>query len=121
MAKPYQEAKSVLKSYLERKGYGQWVEKPPISDHFSMWGPPTDATSTAMACLVFYILKLHAKLLFGLHVCFVQLLFLDGKNVRHFQTTDVHMFVDWGNLLDLKFIYTSAKISNKTSSRLTIV
>ncbi len=45
MAKPYQEAKSVLKSYLERKGYGQWVEKPPISDHFSMWGPPTDAMS----------------------------------------------------------------------------
>ncbi len=79
MAKPYQEAKSVLKSYLERKGYGQWVEKPPISDHFSMWGPPTDAMSTAMACLVFYILKLHAKLLFGLHVCFVQLMFLDGK------------------------------------------
>lgn len=36
MAKPYQEAKNILKSHLARKGYGQWVEKPPISDHFNM-------------------------------------------------------------------------------------
>ncbi|KAK3558528.1 hypothetical protein QTP86_018998 [Hemibagrus guttatus] len=36
MAKRYQEAKSVLKSYLVMRGYGQWVEKPPISDHLTM-------------------------------------------------------------------------------------
>ncbi|TSK45886.1 Adenosine deaminase domain-containing protein 1 [Bagarius yarrelli] len=36
MAKQYQEAKSILKSYLAMRGYGQWIEKPPISDHFIM-------------------------------------------------------------------------------------
>lgn len=36
MAKPYQEAKSVLRSYLAQQGYGSWVAKPPVSDHFSM-------------------------------------------------------------------------------------
>ncbi|KAL0974278.1 hypothetical protein UPYG_G00218150 [Umbra pygmaea] len=36
MAKPYQEAKSVLRSYLAQKGYGSWVMKAPVSDHFSM-------------------------------------------------------------------------------------
>ncbi|XP_026865414.2 adenosine deaminase domain-containing protein 1 [Electrophorus electricus] len=35
MAKPYQEAKSVLKSYLAIRGFGQWVEKPTVSDHFT--------------------------------------------------------------------------------------
>ncbi|KAG9345562.1 hypothetical protein JZ751_008706 [Albula glossodonta] len=34
MAKPYQEAKNVLKSYLLQKGYGSWLMKSPISDHF---------------------------------------------------------------------------------------
>ncbi|XP_047675139.1 adenosine deaminase domain-containing protein 1 isoform X2 [Tachysurus fulvidraco] len=36
MAKRYQEAKSVLKSYLAMRGFGKWVEKPPISDHLTM-------------------------------------------------------------------------------------
>lgn len=36
MAKPYQEAKSVFKSYLSQKGFGSWVEKPSVSEHFSM-------------------------------------------------------------------------------------
>ncbi|XP_048102088.1 adenosine deaminase domain-containing protein 1 [Alosa alosa] len=36
MAKPYQEAKSVFKSYLAQKGFGSWVEKPSVSEHFSM-------------------------------------------------------------------------------------
>ncbi|XP_042558691.1 adenosine deaminase domain-containing protein 1 isoform X2 [Clupea harengus] len=36
MAKPYQEAKSVFKSYLALKGFGSWVEKPSVSEHFSM-------------------------------------------------------------------------------------
>ncbi|KAM4621936.1 adenosine deaminase domain-containing protein 1 [Polymixia lowei] len=36
MAKPYQEAKNVLKSYLVQQGYGCWLAKPPVSDHFSM-------------------------------------------------------------------------------------
>ncbi|GAA6093039.1 adenosine deaminase domain-containing protein 1 isoform X3 [Tachysurus ichikawai] len=36
MAKRYQEAKSVLKSYLATRGFGKWVEKPPISDHLTM-------------------------------------------------------------------------------------
>ncbi|XP_036407693.1 adenosine deaminase domain-containing protein 1 [Megalops cyprinoides] len=36
MAKPYQEAKNVLKSYLSQQGFGSWLVKPPVSDHFSM-------------------------------------------------------------------------------------
>lgn len=36
MAKPYQEAKSVFKFYLSQKGFGSWVEKPSVSEHFSM-------------------------------------------------------------------------------------
>ncbi|KAL2083327.1 hypothetical protein ACEWY4_021100 [Coilia grayii] len=36
MATPYQEAKSVLKSYLAQQGFGSWVEKPSVSEHFSM-------------------------------------------------------------------------------------
>lgn len=39
MAKPYQEAKSVLKLYLATRGYGQWIEKPPISDYLTAWRP----------------------------------------------------------------------------------
>ncbi|KAI5626846.1 adenosine deaminase domain-containing protein 1 [Silurus asotus] len=36
MAKSYQEAKNIMKSYLAMRGYGQWVEKPPISDQMTM-------------------------------------------------------------------------------------
>ncbi|KAJ8372098.1 hypothetical protein AAFF_G00294620 [Aldrovandia affinis] len=36
MAKPYQEAKNVLKSYLSQKGYGSWLVKSPVNDHFSV-------------------------------------------------------------------------------------
>ncbi|XP_071772298.2 adenosine deaminase domain-containing protein 1 [Centroberyx gerrardi] len=36
MAKPYQEAKNVLRAYLLQQGYGSWLLKLSVSDHFSM-------------------------------------------------------------------------------------
>ncbi|XP_072252429.1 adenosine deaminase domain-containing protein 1 [Leuresthes tenuis] len=36
MAKPYQEAKNVLRAYLYQQGFGSWLEKISISDNFSM-------------------------------------------------------------------------------------
>ncbi|XP_032410168.1 adenosine deaminase domain-containing protein 1 [Xiphophorus hellerii] len=35
MAKPYQEAKSVLRAYLSQQGFGSWLEKLPGSDNFN--------------------------------------------------------------------------------------
>ncbi|KAM4586438.1 adenosine deaminase domain-containing protein 1 [Fundulus diaphanus] len=35
MAKPYQEAKSVLRAYLCQQGFGSWLEKLPEGDNFS--------------------------------------------------------------------------------------
>lgn len=37
MAKPYQEAKNVLRAYLLQKGFGSWQDKVLVSDNFSMW------------------------------------------------------------------------------------
>ncbi|KAM4555706.1 adenosine deaminase domain-containing protein 1 [Odontesthes bonariensis] len=36
MAKPYQEAKNVLRAYLYQQGFGSWLEKSSVSDNFSM-------------------------------------------------------------------------------------
>ncbi|XP_029917150.1 adenosine deaminase domain-containing protein 1 [Myripristis murdjan] len=36
MAKPYQEAKNVLRAYLLQQGYGTWLVKHSVSDNFSM-------------------------------------------------------------------------------------
>ncbi|XP_047441298.1 adenosine deaminase domain-containing protein 1 [Mugil cephalus] len=36
MAKPYQEAKSVLRAYLFQQGFGSWLDKVSVGDHFSM-------------------------------------------------------------------------------------
>ncbi|MGH0163850.1 UNVERIFIED_CONTAM: hypothetical protein FKN15_068205 [Acipenser sinensis] len=36
MAKPYQEAKNVLRSYVMQHGFGTWIVKSPVSEHFSM-------------------------------------------------------------------------------------
>ncbi|XP_053734602.1 adenosine deaminase domain-containing protein 1 [Synchiropus splendidus] len=36
MAKPYQEAKSVLRAYLSQQGFGCWLAKLPVSDNFNM-------------------------------------------------------------------------------------
>ncbi|KAG7237956.1 hypothetical protein INR49_031472 [Caranx melampygus] len=36
MAKPYQEAKSVLRAYLLQRGFGTWPAKLSVSDNFSM-------------------------------------------------------------------------------------
>lgn len=36
MAKPYQEAKSVLRAYLLQQGFGSWIVKNSVSDNFSM-------------------------------------------------------------------------------------
>ncbi|KAM9357356.1 adenosine deaminase domain-containing protein 1 [Symphorus nematophorus] len=36
MAKPYQEAKNVLKTYLLQQGFGSWLVKLSVSDNFSM-------------------------------------------------------------------------------------
>lgn len=36
MAKPYQEAKTVLREYLSQQGFGSWLAKCSISDNFSM-------------------------------------------------------------------------------------
>ncbi|KAK1175357.1 adenosine deaminase domain-containing protein 1 [Acipenser oxyrinchus oxyrinchus] len=36
MAKPYQEAKNVLRSYVMQHGFGSWIAKSPVSEHFSM-------------------------------------------------------------------------------------
>ncbi|XP_058862489.1 adenosine deaminase domain-containing protein 1 isoform X3 [Acipenser ruthenus] len=36
MAKPYQEAKNVLRSYVMQHGFGTWIVKSPVCEHFSM-------------------------------------------------------------------------------------
>ncbi|XP_038555876.1 adenosine deaminase domain-containing protein 1 [Micropterus salmoides] len=36
MAKPYQEAKNVLRAYLLQQGFGSWLVKVSVSDNFSM-------------------------------------------------------------------------------------
>lgn len=36
MAKPYQEAKTVLREYLSQQGFGSWLAKCSVSDNFSM-------------------------------------------------------------------------------------
>lgn len=36
MAKPYQEAKNVLRAYLLQQGFGSWLVKLSVSDNFSM-------------------------------------------------------------------------------------
>lgn len=79
--------------------------------------------ATAMACLVFYMLKLHAKILFGLLVCCsVQLCcFSLAKKMRHLQTTDLHMVMDWGNWIWSFFTQAQRYKIHKTSSRQTIV
>lgn len=37
MSGPYQEAKALLKSYLQQHGYGSWIVKSPCIEQFSMW------------------------------------------------------------------------------------
>lgn len=36
MAKPYQEAKAILRAYLSQQGFGSWLVKCAVSDNFSM-------------------------------------------------------------------------------------
>lgn len=36
MAKPYQEAKNMLRAYLLQQGFGSWLVKLSVSDNFSM-------------------------------------------------------------------------------------